>query len=144
MNGRTKLPIKDWQAEQKGLLVERYLLCEKYCGLKDEVRSVEVLGMGLERLYYVKKCRACQAENIYVTTHMRLGSSLNITIYANTNSEVIFIEELKDLIVIRQQIMLNSRMLEMGRIPKNLHDLTYNILIDRLTKTATHDTIVNN
>ena len=52
MNGRTKLPIKDWQAEQKDLLAERYLLCEEYYNLKDEVRSVEVLRRGLEELLW--------------------------------------------------------------------------------------------
>ena len=50
MNGRTKLPIKKWQAEQRDLLAEKYLLCEEYYGLKDEVKSVEVLRKELERL----------------------------------------------------------------------------------------------
>jgi len=56
---------------------------------------------------------------------------------------VIFINELKDLAVIRQQIMLNRKMLEAGRIPRHLHDRAHDILLDRLTKTAAYDIILN-
>jgi len=50
MNGRTKLPIGNWRAEQKDLLAERYLLCEEYYGLKDEIKNVEILRRELENL----------------------------------------------------------------------------------------------
>ena len=46
MNGRTKLPINNWKAEQKKLLAERYTLVEAYCWLQNGVWSVEVLRKG--------------------------------------------------------------------------------------------------
>jgi len=57
---------------------------------------------------------------------------------------VICIEGLREQAIIRQQIVLNGRMFETGRIPKHLHDRTYKILIDRLTKIATCDIIISN
>ena len=50
MNGKTGVPIKTWQAEQTKLTAERFSLCEGFYRLKDEVRSVEVLRKGAERL----------------------------------------------------------------------------------------------
>ena len=44
MNGRTDpVPIKTWQAEQKKLIKSKFALCERYYGLKDNVRSMELL-----------------------------------------------------------------------------------------------------
>jgi hypothetical protein len=44
MNGRTDpVPIKTWQAEQKKLITAKFALCERYYGLKDNVRSMELL-----------------------------------------------------------------------------------------------------
>jgi len=57
---------------------------------------------------------------------------------------VIFIEKLKEQAIIRQQIVLNSRMFAMGKIPRHLHDQTNDILLGRLTKVTTHDKIVEN
>ena len=48
MNGRVKLPIKEWKTEQSALTAERFLLCEDYYRLKDEVRNVEVLRKGVD------------------------------------------------------------------------------------------------
>jgi len=50
MNGRDKIPTKDWQAEQKKLLAERYGLCEKYYTLKEEIQTVEVIRRSVENL----------------------------------------------------------------------------------------------
>ena len=50
MNGRTQLPINDWQAEQKKLLAKRYNLCDKFYTLKEEIKSVEVLRRSVENL----------------------------------------------------------------------------------------------
>gem|GEM_PF-3485738 len=50
MNGREKLPTKEWQAEQKKLLAERYGLCENYYTLKDEIKNVETLRRSVETL----------------------------------------------------------------------------------------------
>ena len=49
--GNTKtLPIKKWQKEQKKLLTERFDLMEQYYKIKEDVRSVEVLQRGTEKL----------------------------------------------------------------------------------------------
>ena len=37
MNGKTTVPKKSWQAEQKKLVSHRFSLCEKFYGLKDEI-----------------------------------------------------------------------------------------------------------
>jgi hypothetical protein len=50
MNGRTKIPIKEWKAEFEKLTAERFTLCESYYRLKDEVRSVEILRKGAEEI----------------------------------------------------------------------------------------------
>jgi len=50
MNGREKLPTKEWQAEQKKWLTKRYGLCEKYYTLKDEIQSVETIRRSVENL----------------------------------------------------------------------------------------------
>ena len=50
LNGRKTIPTKEWQAEQKKLLADRFNLCEKYYKLKEEVRCVEVLQRSAEKL----------------------------------------------------------------------------------------------
>jgi ribosomal protein S6 len=50
MNGRTKIPIKDWKAEYEKLTAERFTLCESYYRLKDDVRNVEILRKGAEEI----------------------------------------------------------------------------------------------
>jgi len=50
MNGQTALPVKAWQAEQKKLTADRFMLCEDYYRLQDEVRSVEALLRGAENI----------------------------------------------------------------------------------------------
>ena len=50
MNGRKDLPIKDWQKEQKELLVKRYALCDEYYSLKDEITSAEAIRRSVENL----------------------------------------------------------------------------------------------
>ena len=84
--------------------------------------------------------------NIFVHAERKLSMCDMFRFYnfENNKCEVICIDELKELAIIRQQIALNGRMFEADRIPKHLHDRTYKILIDRLTKAATCDTIINN
>jgi len=50
MNGRTKIPIKDWKAEHEKLTAERFKLCESYYRLNDEVRNVEILRKVAEEI----------------------------------------------------------------------------------------------
>ena len=51
MNGRTDLmPIKEWRAEQTKLTAAKYALCERYCSLQDEVRSVEQSRKGAQNI----------------------------------------------------------------------------------------------
>ena len=50
MNGRDKIPVNEWQKEQKNLLAERYSLCEKYYTLKEEIQSVETIRRSVEML----------------------------------------------------------------------------------------------
>ena len=50
MNGKTTIPQKSWQAEQKKLIAHRFSLCEKFYGLKDEIRNVELLRKGTENI----------------------------------------------------------------------------------------------
>ena len=48
MNGRDKIPVGEWQNEQKKLLEKRYRLCDKYYTLKEEVQTVEVIRRSVE------------------------------------------------------------------------------------------------
>jgi len=57
--------------------------------------------------------------------------------------EVINIDKLREQAVIQQQIALNNRMLEMEKIPKHLHEHTYKILLDKLTKISTYSIIID-
>lgn len=50
MNGKTSIPIKVWKAELEKLTAERFLLCDDYYRLKDEVKNVEVLRYGTESI----------------------------------------------------------------------------------------------
>jgi len=50
MNGRKELPIQEWQTEKKTLLSERFVLVEQYYKIKEDVRSVELLQRGAEKL----------------------------------------------------------------------------------------------
>ena len=56
---------------------------------------------------------------------------------------MIYIEKLREQAIIRQQIALNSWMFEIGKIPKYLHGQTYDVLLERLTKAAVFDIIVD-
>jgi len=75
----------------------------------------------------------------------RQGSAngLSLAIYDNNEDEVIIIEDLKQLAVIRQQIALNSSMFEAGRIPGYMHDHAKMVLLGRLTKAAARDNIID-
>ena len=50
LNGRTTIPEKAWKTERKKLLQERFDLAEKYYELKADVRNVEVIKRGAERV----------------------------------------------------------------------------------------------
>ena len=50
MNGKTTVPKKSWQTEQKKLASHRFSLCEKFYRLKDEIRKVELLRKGVDNL----------------------------------------------------------------------------------------------
>jgi len=50
MNGRTTLPVGDWQKEQNQLLKKRYGLCEKFYTLKDEIKSAEIIRRSMEQI----------------------------------------------------------------------------------------------
>ena len=50
LNGRTAIPEKTWRTELADLTSERYLLCEEYYKLKDDVKSVEYLRRGAENI----------------------------------------------------------------------------------------------
>ena len=50
LNGRTQIPINTWQSQQKEMTAKRFALAEKFYGIKDEIKSAEVLRRGLEEL----------------------------------------------------------------------------------------------
>jgi len=50
MNGRTKLPIADWQMEQKELAAKRHALCDEYYALKEEIPNMEAIRRSIEGL----------------------------------------------------------------------------------------------
>ena len=50
MNGRTKLPLADWQKEQKELAAKRYALCDEFYSLKAEVPNMEAIRRSIEML----------------------------------------------------------------------------------------------
>ena len=50
LNGRTQIPINTWQSEHKELTAKRFALAEKFYGIKNEIKSAEILRQGLEEL----------------------------------------------------------------------------------------------
>lgn len=50
LNGRDKIPEKDWRAERDKLLAERYAHVDEYYKLADDVKAVEALRRGAERV----------------------------------------------------------------------------------------------
>ena len=48
LNGKTTIPTKGWKAEFKELTEKRYTLCDKYYGLRSEIKSVEQLRHSAE------------------------------------------------------------------------------------------------
>ncbi len=50
MNGHSVLPLKEWKAELVQLSAEREILYQKYNGLKEEVRDVEVIKRSIEQV----------------------------------------------------------------------------------------------
>ena len=50
LNGRDKIPEKAWRDERETLLAERFSHVDEYYGLRDDVRSVEMLRSSAERL----------------------------------------------------------------------------------------------
>jgi hypothetical protein len=58
MNGRTKLPISDWQREQRELTAKRYALCDEYYELKEEIPNMEAIRRSIEGLMRDESNRA--------------------------------------------------------------------------------------
>jgi len=51
LNGKVDAPpVKDWNAELERLTSERYVLCDEYYHLDDELKSVEALQRGAEKI----------------------------------------------------------------------------------------------
>ena len=50
MNGRTTLPIADWQKEQKELAAKRYKLCDEFYLLKEEIPNMEAIRRSVETI----------------------------------------------------------------------------------------------
>ena len=50
MNGRTKLPIDDWQKEQRELTAKRYALCDEFYSLKEVIPNMEAIRRSIEGL----------------------------------------------------------------------------------------------
>ena len=50
MNGRTTLPIANWQKEQKELAAKRYTLCDEYYSLKEEIPNMEAIRRSVDTL----------------------------------------------------------------------------------------------
>ena len=50
LNGRDKIPEKEWRTQHKTLLAERSPLVEEYYKLKDDVRNVETIRRGAEKI----------------------------------------------------------------------------------------------
>jgi hypothetical protein len=50
MNGKTIIPIKKWEAEQKNIFAIKYALFDEYYQCKDEIKNVEDLRRGAERI----------------------------------------------------------------------------------------------
>jgi hypothetical protein len=50
MNGKTPIPVKAWEAEQKKLTDDRWTLCDEYYKLRGEIKTVESLRRSAEKL----------------------------------------------------------------------------------------------
>ncbi|MDL2232395.1 MobA/MobL family protein [Ruminococcaceae bacterium OttesenSCG-928-L11] len=50
LNGRDKIPEKDWRDERDKLLAQRFAHVEEYYNLKDDVHSIEILRRGAENI----------------------------------------------------------------------------------------------
>jgi len=50
LNGRTAIPEKAWKVEREKQQKERYALAEQYYDLKDDVKNVEIIRRGAERV----------------------------------------------------------------------------------------------
>jgi hypothetical protein len=50
LNGRTTIPEKEWRSGRDKLLAERYAHCDDYYKLREDVRNVEVLRRGAEKM----------------------------------------------------------------------------------------------
>ena len=50
LNGRAQIPISTWQSQQKEMTAKRFALAEKFYGIKDEIKSAEVLRRSMEEL----------------------------------------------------------------------------------------------
>ena len=57
MGGRTKLPISDWQKEQKELAAKRYAQCDEFYSLKEEVPNMEAIRRSIEGLMKAEPMR---------------------------------------------------------------------------------------
>ena len=57
MNGRTKLPIVDWQKEQKEVAAKRYVLCDEFYLLKEEIPNIEAIRRSIEGLMKAESMR---------------------------------------------------------------------------------------
>jgi hypothetical protein len=76
-----------------------------------------------------------------ITCFKRQGVGLGFVRSEKNVGEVIALEGWKGQAVIRQQIALNRRMYETGRISRCLHDAAYKILLERLIKVSACDII---
>ena len=50
MKGEKNLPIKEWEKEKKQLYAERWHLCDKYYDLRKEIKAVEGIRRGAEKI----------------------------------------------------------------------------------------------
>jgi len=50
MKGEKKLPIKEWEKEKQQLYAERWHLCDKYYDLRKEIKAVEAIRRGAEKI----------------------------------------------------------------------------------------------
>jgi ATP-dependent exoDNAse (exonuclease V) alpha subunit len=66
MNGRSELPITDWQKEQKELATKRYALCDEYYSLKEEIPNMEAIRRSIEGLMKDEPNRAQPTRTIDV------------------------------------------------------------------------------
>ena len=55
MNGKSPIPVKEWESEKKMLTADRIALGEKYYDLKDEIKTVESLRRSAEGLINASK-----------------------------------------------------------------------------------------